>query len=94
MKLRTFNCTFFTIILIVFFSCKSDDLSNVPDTEAHIASTQTIVIIKADDLRNLTPNWQLFISTSIKNDVPVSIGIISRDMTDINTIASVKKMAN
>jgi len=90
------NKSIYLFVLFLIFhlsSCKSDDASEIIQPEADLVANQTVVIIKADDLRNLTPNWQLFIASSIKNTIPVSIGIIARDMTIASTIKEVKRIS-
>ena len=83
---RISKLTTHLLFLILFFSsCGEPDHS--------INANQTVIIIKADDLGDMTPNWEQFISKSMENNVPVSIGIISKNMTSALTKAKVKELA-
>ena len=57
-------------------------------------ANQTVIILKADDLSNMTPNWQQFIDITIENNIASSIGIISKNMTDHTTINEIKEISH
>ena len=76
--------TFFLSVILVFSSCEPDHTIN---------SNQTAIIIKADDLGNMTPNWEKFIAKSMENNVPVSIGIIAKNMTSASTKTKVRELS-
>lgn len=82
LKLRLLPAFFAFIFILI--SCNPDNL---------IYSDHTIIIIKADDLGNMTNNWQNFISKSVENDVPVSIGVIASHMTDDSTKIKVRNLS-
>ncbi len=73
---------FFLFLVLQLISCERDHTIN---------ADQTVVIIKADDLGNITPNWQRFISMTIDNNIASSIGVISNNMTEKATIEKVKE---
>ena len=74
----------FLFLILIFSSCEPDHSINV---------NQTVIIIKADDLGDMTPKWEQFISKSMENNVPVSIGIISKNMTSAATKSKAKELA-
>lgn len=51
-----------------------------------------VVIIKADDLGNMTPNWERFIHMVEKNSICASIGIITSHVTNQNSIQEIKEI--
>lgn len=72
----------FTIFMLL--SCESDIYRNSPSM---------VVIIKADDLGNMTSNWERFIQNVEDNNICASIGIISSQVTDRKSIIDIKEVA-
>ncbi|MDD3479998.1 MAG: DUF2334 domain-containing protein [Paludibacteraceae bacterium] len=72
-------------LLIMLPSCESFIYKSTPNM---------VVIIKADDLGNMTPNWERFIHMVEKNNICASIGIITSQVTSHNSIQEIKEIAN
>lgn len=85
MHRKWFLHTLFLLLILQVSSCERDHT---------IKANQTVVIIKADDLGNMTPNWQKYISMTIDNNIASSIGVITKNMTDRATIEKVKEYSN
>ncbi len=64
------------------------------DTDIYRNSPSMVVIIKADDLGNMTPNWERFIQSVDNNNICASIGIISSNVTDRKSIIEIKEVAD
>lgn len=76
---------FFLLALLLFFSC---------EPEKYDLESRPVVILKADDLGNLTPNWERYIELIESNDICGSIGIISSFVTDKQSITRIREIAN
>lgn len=83
LKNAVIHVVLFTI-LVVFSGCKSDIYEIEPDM---------IVIIKADDLGNITPNWERFIQTVKDNNICASIGIISSQVSQHESVLRIKEIS-
>ncbi len=77
---------FLFITLITFLNSCSDESSvnytNLP-----------VIIIKADDLMETTPNWNRFIQVVIDNEICAGIGIISEPLTSKNSILEIRRIS-
>lgn len=63
------------------------------ETEKYELDSSPVVILKADDLGNLTPNWRRYIQLIESNDICGSIGIISSRVTDKLSIDEIKEIS-
>ncbi|MFZ4725857.1 MAG: hypothetical protein ACOYMD_10465, partial [Paludibacter sp.] len=67
-------------------SCNDDVSLNAPNG--------LIVIVKADDLGETNPNWNKFMKMVIDNDICVSIGIITKNVTTNESVEEIKRISN
>ncbi|NDP19884.1 MAG: hypothetical protein GZ091_02210 [Paludibacter sp.] len=74
------------LILNFLFNSCSDELSvkysNLP-----------VIIIKADDLMDTTPNWNRFIKVVIDNQICAGIGVISKQLSSNKSISEIRRIA-
>jgi hypothetical protein len=94
-------CVFF---LFSFFSCKkelTDENRNVSSNTLILNNTrilnntgQPIIILKADDLGNSTPNWDRFISIVSNNNICASIGVIPANITSSDSKSEIKRLSS
>jgi len=82
MKYFRYLLLFLTVLIL--FSCESGIYKSDPSL---------IVILKADDLGNFTPNWERFAQVVQSNDINASIGIIASKVTDHFSVLKIKELA-
>lgn len=74
------------LVLSIFINSCSDELSvkysNLP-----------IVIIKADDLMDTTPNWNRFMKIVDENQICAGIGVISKQLSTKNSISEIRRLS-
>ncbi len=77
---------FLSITLNIFLiSCSDESSVNYADVP--------VIIIKADDLIETTPNWSRFIQVVIDNEICASIGIISKPLSSKNSISEIRRIS-
>lgn len=71
-------------LLTGLYSCESSIYELTPNM---------VVIIKADDLENMTSNWERFIDVVETNTICAGIGVISSHVTDSTSIQRIRHLA-
>lgn len=79
------------IILVVCFHFLT--LSSCGDNISFNAPDGLIVILKADDLGEMTPNWSRFISIVEKDSICAGIGVISNNVKTNAAIADIRQIS-
>ena len=73
------------VALMFFNSCGEDVSLNSPNV--------LVVIIKADDLGDTTPNWNRFIRMVSDNGICAGIGVISKFVTTEGSISEIQRLS-
>ncbi len=86
----TLKKIFFTaievILLLVLFSCGDNISLNSPNG--------LVVIIKADDLGDTTPNWNRFMKMVVDKQINAGVGIIAKKVTKSGSITEIQRVSN
>jgi predicted deacetylase len=82
--MKYFRYLLLFLTALILFSCESDIYKSDPSL---------IVILKADDLGNFTPNWERFVQVVQSNDITASIGIIASKVTEHSSVLKIKELA-
>lgn len=92
MKIKVFNVLLLiiiTVILCINSACKE---IKIIDENPELISQPLFILIKADDFDQATERWDKFIELARDEDIPINIGVISKDINH-KTILKMREYA-
>lgn len=88
-----FNSSMYFIVSIFLSITLNLFLNSCNDESSVNYSNLPVIILKADDLMDTTPNWNRFIKIVIDNEICASIGIISKPLSSKKSISEIRRIS-